>query len=69
MNNHEDYMNQAINLAKKGLGSVSNPLVGCVIVKRGRVIGEGFHEVLSIMQKYLFKIVLNLLRCFFYMLI
>ena len=34
LNNHEDYMNQAINLAKKGLGSVSpNPLVGCVIVK------------------------------------
>ena len=46
LNNHEDYMSQAINLAKKGLGSVSpNPLVGCVIVKGGRVIGEGFHEV------------------------
>ena len=46
LNNHEDYMSQAINLAKKGVGSVSpNPLVGCVIVKGGRVIGEGFHEV------------------------
>ena len=45
LNNHEDYMNQAINLAKKGSGRVSpNPLVGCVIVKGGRVIGEGFHE-------------------------
>jgi len=40
-----DWMARAINLAMKGRGSVEpNPLVGCVIVKNGRVIGEGFHE-------------------------
>ena len=32
-------------LAQQGLGWVSpNPLVGCVIVKNGQVIGEGFHR-------------------------
>ncbi len=45
LNNHEDYMSQALDLAKKGRGLVSpNPLVGCVIVKNGRVIGEGYHH-------------------------
>jgi len=38
-------MKMAINLAKKGRGSVSpNPLVGCVIVKNGNIIGEGYHK-------------------------
>ena len=42
---HEDYMLQAINLAKKGYGNVSpNPLVGCVIVKNNKIIGEGYHQ-------------------------
>lgn len=37
-------MRRAIELAKKGDGFVNpNPLVGAVIVKNGRVIGEGFH--------------------------
>ena len=40
-----DYMLQAIELAKGGLGWTSpNPLVGAVIVKDGRIIGEGYHE-------------------------
>lgn len=40
-----DYMLRAIELAKQGAGWTSpNPLVGAVIVKDGRVIGEGFHE-------------------------
>jgi len=39
------YMAQAINLAEKGRGRCSpNPLVGCVIVRDGVVIGEGYHE-------------------------
>ncbi len=34
-----------MELAKLGLGSVSpNPLVGCVIVTDGRIIGEGWHQ-------------------------
>ena len=39
------FMERAIELAKKGIGAVDpNPLVGAVIVKDGRVIGEGYHE-------------------------
>ncbi|MFN2364359.1 MAG: bifunctional diaminohydroxyphosphoribosylaminopyrimidine deaminase/5-amino-6-(5-phosphoribosylamino)uracil reductase RibD [Halarsenatibacteraceae bacterium] len=38
------YMKRAFELAKKGEGFVSpNPLVGAVIVKDGKVIGEGYH--------------------------
>ncbi len=38
------YMERAIELAKKGAGGVNpNPLVGAVIVKDGRIIGEGYH--------------------------
>ena len=41
---HETYMRRAIELAKRGVGAVNpNPLVGAVIVKDGRVIGEGYH--------------------------
>jgi diaminohydroxyphosphoribosylaminopyrimidine deaminase/5-amino-6-(5-phosphoribosylamino)uracil reductase len=37
-------MKRVFDLAKNGLGYTSpNPLVGAVIVKDGRVIGEGFH--------------------------
>lgn len=46
--NHEQYMRQALELAKLGEGHVSpNPMVGCVVVKDGRVIGEGYHEHLG----------------------
>lgn len=39
------YMKRALELAEKGSGSTSpNPLVGAVIVKNGRIIGEGWHE-------------------------
>ena len=39
-----EYMKMALNLAAKGLGRVNpNPLVGAVIVKGGRVIGQGYH--------------------------
>ncbi|ALV22822.1 Diaminohydroxyphosphoribosylaminopyrimidine deaminase [Carnobacterium antarcticum] len=41
----EEYMQLALNLAKKGKGWTSpNPLVGAVVVKDGRVIGQGYHE-------------------------
>lgn len=39
------YMKRALELAKKGTGYTSpNPLVGAVIVKDDRIIGEGYHE-------------------------
>jgi len=42
---HETYMRRCLDLARRGEGSVSpNPLVGCVIVHEGRIIGEGFHR-------------------------
>jgi diaminohydroxyphosphoribosylaminopyrimidine deaminase / 5-amino-6-(5-phosphoribosylamino)uracil reductase len=45
MNNNEFYINECIKLAKKGAGYVSpNPLVGCVILKNGKIIGEGYHK-------------------------
>lgn len=41
----KDFMLRAIFLATKGYGKVSpNPLVGAVIVKNGKVIGEGYHR-------------------------
>lgn len=41
----ELYMRRALELAGKGLGLVSpNPMVGCVIVYRDHIIGEGYHH-------------------------
>lgn len=38
-------MERAIELAKRARGFTSpNPMVGAVVVKAGRVIGEGYHE-------------------------
>ena len=47
MTNKENikYIKRCFTLAKKGQGSVSpNPMVGVVIVKNGKVIGEGWHK-------------------------
>jgi len=39
------YMMRCVELAEKGLGNVSpNPMVGCVIVHYGRIVGEGYHK-------------------------
>ena len=41
----EDYMKLALRLANKGLGKTSpNPMVGAVIVKDNRIIGQGYHH-------------------------
>jgi diaminohydroxyphosphoribosylaminopyrimidine deaminase/5-amino-6-(5-phosphoribosylamino)uracil reductase len=41
----EKFMLSALRLAERGVGSVEpNPLVGCVIVKAGQVIGTGYHQ-------------------------
>ena len=38
-------MQRAIALARRGEGRVEpNPMVGCVVVRDGRIIGEGFHR-------------------------
>jgi diaminohydroxyphosphoribosylaminopyrimidine deaminase/5-amino-6-(5-phosphoribosylamino)uracil reductase len=40
-----EFMSRAIKLAERGLGLVSpNPPVGCVIVRDGKIIGEGWHR-------------------------
>lgn len=45
MENHQKYMDLAIDLAQKGCGQVNpNPLVGAVIVKNDVIIGSGYHE-------------------------
>lgn len=62
-----NYMERALSLAKKGLGYVNpNPLVGAVIVKDDKIIGEGFHksygnlhaerEAIKSAEKYAIKI-------------
>jgi len=39
------WMRRALRLAARGRGHVSpNPMVGAVVVKRGRVVGEGYHR-------------------------
>lgn len=41
----EAYMKRCLELAALGAGNASpNPMVGCVIVHHGRIIGEGWHR-------------------------
>jgi len=38
------YMARALELARKGIYSTHpNPRVGCVIVRDGQIVGEGWH--------------------------
>jgi diaminohydroxyphosphoribosylaminopyrimidine deaminase/5-amino-6-(5-phosphoribosylamino)uracil reductase len=44
-NDDDRYMAHALALAARGLGAVEpNPMVGCVIVRNGEIVGEGYHE-------------------------
>lgn len=44
LENHYRYMKRALELAARGRGRTSpNPMVGAVLVKDGRIVGEGFH--------------------------
>ena len=41
-------MRKALELAEQGRGAVgTNPLVGCVLVRDGRIVGEGWHKHLG----------------------
>ncbi len=41
----QEFMERAILLARKGWGNTSpNPMVGAVLVKNGKIIGEGYHK-------------------------
>ncbi len=43
--NNAFFMERCLVLAKKGLGyTYPNPLVGCVIVYKGKIIAEGWHK-------------------------
>ncbi|HEY1924374.1 MAG TPA: bifunctional diaminohydroxyphosphoribosylaminopyrimidine deaminase/5-amino-6-(5-phosphoribosylamino)uracil reductase RibD [Candidatus Acidoferrum sp.] len=46
MNPHDiRFMDHALDLAGKGVGLASpNPTVGCVIVREGEIVGQGFHQ-------------------------
>jgi len=45
MDEHEKYMHQALALAEMGRGWTSpNPMVGAVVVKNGRIVGQGYHQ-------------------------
>jgi diaminohydroxyphosphoribosylaminopyrimidine deaminase / 5-amino-6-(5-phosphoribosylamino)uracil reductase len=45
MRNHKHFLEKCLALAEKGIGYVApNPMVGCVVVYNGEIIGEGYHE-------------------------
>ena len=45
MESPEHYMQMALNLAKRGIGSVEpNPAVGAIILKANQIIGKGWHK-------------------------
>lgn len=45
MTSDELYMQRCLQLAQLGAGKVStNPLVGCIVVHNGIIIGEGYHH-------------------------
>lgn len=45
MNEKEKLMRKAMEIAEKGRGFVNpNPLVGALIIKNGKIIGEGYHK-------------------------
>jgi len=45
MTTHANFMQRCLELALLGMGDVApNPMVGCVVVRDGIIIGEGYHQ-------------------------
>jgi diaminohydroxyphosphoribosylaminopyrimidine deaminase/5-amino-6-(5-phosphoribosylamino)uracil reductase len=45
MSSHEYYMSRALQFAEQGLFTTDpNPRVGCILVKNGQIIGQGWHQ-------------------------
>src|ERR1044072_2099309 len=45
MTDHIQHMKRCLELAQRGFGNVApNPMVGCVIVRNGIVVAEGWHR-------------------------
>ncbi|PIX10489.1 MAG: riboflavin biosynthesis protein RibD [Flavobacteriaceae bacterium CG_4_8_14_3_um_filter_34_10] len=45
MHTHQKYIERCLILAKNGLGTTyPNPMVGSVVVYKGQIIGEGWHQ-------------------------
>lgn len=45
MSDHETYMREAIDLARRAEGDTRpNPMVGCVVVRDGEVLARGYHR-------------------------
>ncbi|MGN6644098.1 MAG: bifunctional diaminohydroxyphosphoribosylaminopyrimidine deaminase/5-amino-6-(5-phosphoribosylamino)uracil reductase RibD, partial [Verrucomicrobiota bacterium] len=43
--NDLQFMREALRLARRGYGTTSpNPMVGALLVKRGQIIGRGWHR-------------------------
>jgi len=46
MNPDHFYMKLALSLARKGMeGASPNPMVGAVVVKNGKIVGQGYHKM------------------------
>jgi guanine deaminase len=46
-NSHEKFMRRAIELARTGVDENRGGPFGCVVVKDGEIVGEGFNQVTS----------------------
>ncbi|MFI5304146.1 MAG: bifunctional diaminohydroxyphosphoribosylaminopyrimidine deaminase/5-amino-6-(5-phosphoribosylamino)uracil reductase RibD [Nitrospiria bacterium] len=46
MDSDERIMKKVLQLARKGMGSVSpNPMVGAIITRNGKIVGRGYHQM------------------------
>ena len=47
MNNHEEFMSEAVKAALKGMNNNEGGPFGCIVVKDGKIIGHGNNKVTS----------------------